>query len=738
MPKLVPFKSETQWSRLDLTAADWKKEDADTMARLLEQLLVIRRFEEKILELKAEDMVHGPAHASIGQEGGAVGAMSVLGSGDKINGTHRMHHQFLAKVLNHATTAGYDPRKDDFPADLDDVVYRTMAEIMGLTPGYCGGRGGSMHLKFDEAGVMGSNAIVGGNPPHAAGYSLADKMLGTGNISVAFFGDGALQNGAGYETMNMAALYDLPMVFFIENNLYAVSTHLDEQTRETRLTARAMGLAIPSIQVDGMDLLAVRKAMQWARDLIANDRGPAFIEAQTYRYYHQSGDMPGSAFGYRSKTEEEEWRQRDPVTTFPAKLTDLGILSQSDVEALEARALKTVEAAASAITETEPGTNQKRIIPALWPDPGTVEHGIRGGLSEFSGIDMREVDDFDPTELEDAKFVDVIARTMVGAMERDERIIVLGEDVHRLRGGTSGATKGIGEKFPDRLIGTPICENGFVGMGVGAALNGLRPVVEIMYPDFCLVAADQLFNQAAKVRHMFGGTATVPLVVRSRVSAGAGYGSQHSMDASGLFALYPGWRIVAPSTPFDYVGLMNAALHCEDPVLVVEHMALFQNTGPVPAGGHDHMLPLGKARIVRPGSACTVVTYLSMIQVSIDAADSAGIDAEVIDLRVLDPLGIDWPLIEASIQKTNRLIVVEENTRGTSHGARIVEEAQRRCFDWLDHEILRVSGTNSSPVVSKVLEDAALARQDDVVAGLKAVVAAPASRPSSHPEPSSV
>ena len=724
MPKLIPLKSETQWSRLQTTAADWKKEDADTMARLLEQLLVIRRFEEKILELKGEDLVHGPAHASIGQEGGAVGAMSVLGAGDKINGTHRMHHQFLAKVMNYATTEGYDPRKEAFPAELNEVVYRTMAEIMGLTPGYCGGRGGSMHLKFDEAGVMGSNAIVGGNPPHASGYSLADKILGTGNISVAFFGEGALQNGAGYETMNMAALYDLPMIFFVENNLYAVSTHVDEQTRETRLTARAMGLAIPSVQVDGMDLLAVRKAMQWARDLIENDKGPAFVEAQTYRYFHQSGDMPGSAFGYRSKEEEAEWRGRDPVTNFPAKLIELGILSEEEVAALEARAHETVEAAAAAVTETEPGTNQKRIIPTLWPDAGTVEYGIRGDLSEFSGSDMREIEDFKAEELEDGKFIDVIARTMLEAMGRDERIIVLGEDVHRLRGGTSGATKGISEKFPDRLIGTPICENAFVGMGIGASLNGLRPVVEIMYPDFCLVAADQLFNQAAKVRHMFGGDHNVPFVLRSRVSAGTGYGSQHSMDASGLFALYPGWRIVAPSTPFDYVGLMNAALHCEDPVLVVEHLNLFQDMGPVPTNGLDHMLPLGKAKVVKAGTDCTVVTYLSMIKVALAAAESAGVDAEVVDLRSLDPLGIDWPLIEASVQRTNRLIVVEENARGTSHGARIIEEAQRRCFDWLDHEILHVTGTNSSPVVSKVLEDAALARETDVVAGLKAVMAA--------------
>lgn len=205
--------------------------------------------------------MHGPAHASIGQEGGAVGAMSTLTDADKINATHRAHHQFLAKFLNHAVPEGYDPRSSDWPEAMQDVVHRSMAEIMGLMPGYCGGRGGSMHMRWDEAGVLGTNAIVGGNPPQAVGYALAEKLKQSGNFAVTFFGDGGMQNGAAYESLNMAALYDLPIVFFVENNLYGVS----ETTWETRLSAREQGLAVPSVEVDGMDMMAVRKAMQWAR-----------------------------------------------------------------------------------------------------------------------------------------------------------------------------------------------------------------------------------------------------------------------------------------------------------------------------------------------------------------------------------------------------------------------------------------------------------------------------------------
>jgi 2-oxoisovalerate dehydrogenase E1 component len=314
-----------------------------------------------------------------------------------------------------------------------------------------------------------------------------------------------------------------------------------------------------------------------------------------------------------------------------------------------------------------------------------------------------------------------MSQTMLRNMEKFDNLIILGEDVHRLRGGTAGATRNIGDRFPDRLIGTPICENGFTGMALGAALNGLRPVVEIMYPDFSLVAADQLFNQIAKVRHMFGGKFPVPVVVRSRVSAGTGYGSQHSMDASGLFALYPGWRIVAPSRPYDYIGLVNAAVACDDPVLIVEYNELFKKPGLVPSGSWDYIVPFGKARIARPGTRCTILAYGSMVDVCCNVADSTGIEAEVIDLRTLDPLGLDWETIGASVQRTNALLIAEQTARGTSIGSRIVSDAQARLFDWLDHEIVHVTGGHASPVVSKVLEQAALANATTVEQALRAL-----------------
>jgi 2-oxoisovalerate dehydrogenase E1 component len=717
--KLVALKTKTPWWRLDIDAKDAMDGiDGAELQAMLEQLIIIRRFEERLLKLSVAGVLHGPAHSSIGQDGAAVGAMSVLGSTDKINGTHRMHHQFLAKALNHVRPAEYSPLTQDLPAAMHEVVMRTYAEILGLTPGYCGGRGGSMHLRYVDAGVYGSNAIVGGNPSHAVGYALADKLRARADISVAFFGDGATQNGASYEAMNLAALYGTPTIFFIENNLYAVSTHVSEQTRETRLSARGLSLGIAAIEFDGMDVLAARRAMAEARTLIERGEGPVLLEAKTYRHFHQSGAQKGSAFGYREKAEEEEWARRDPMVTFVAQLRAHELIDDAGLERLEDRARSLIETALGQLLDHAGEGAAERIKPALWPDPEQVDVGIRGDLSELGGHAVRELEDQSQAALTEARFVDVIAGAMLRNMEHNADIFILGEDVHRLRGGTAGATKNIGERFPERLIGTPICENGFTGMALGAALNGMRPVVEIMYPDFALVAADQLFNQIGKVRHMFGGEFPVRVLVRSRVSAGTGYGSQHSMDASGLFALYPGWRIVAPSTPYDYIGLLNAALACDDPVLMVEFNDLLRSSGPVPEDW-DYIIPFGKARVVRGGQRCTILTYGTMVSLCAEAVERSGVDAEIIDLRTLDPLGLDWETISASVQRTNALLIAEQSARGTTIGSRIVSDAQSRLFDHLDHEIVHVTGAHSSPVVSKVLERAALAGADAVERALR-------------------
>lgn len=310
-------------------------------------------------------------------------------------------------------------------------------------------------------------------------------------------------------------------------------------------------------------------------------------------------------------------------------------------------------------------------------------------------------------------------------MAEDSSVVVMGEDVHRLKGGTNGATKGLAEAHPDRVLGTPISENAFAGLAGGIALDGrYKPVVEFMYADFMWVAADQIFNQIGKARHMFGGDGQgsgVPLVLRSKVAMGTGYGSQHSMDPAGILATAPGWRIVAPSTPFDYVGLMNSALTCKDPVVVLEHTDLYNSVGPGPVDDFDYCLPVGRAAVRRTGSRITVVSYLAMTNYVLEAVEQLGLDAEVIDLRWLDRASLDWDTLGESIRKTNNVLIAEQGPVGTSYGGWLSDEIQRRWFDWLDQPVERVQAGESSPSISKVLERAAIARTEEVVAALQRV-----------------
>ena len=260
---------------------------------MLTQLNWIRAFEEAVLELAAEGLVHGPAHSSVGQEGGAVGSVLALGAGDQINGSHRGHHQFLAKALQHVAPQGLDPR-NPINAAVDEVLQRTLAEIMGLAQGYCRGRGGSMHLRWLEAGALGTNAIVGGGVPLAAGAGWAHKHAGTDRVAVTYFGDGAVNIGSVLETMNLTAAWKTPLCFFIENNRYAVSTTVEESTAEPRLSARGLAFNIPSWQVDGMDPLAVYLAMSEAVAHMRAGKGPTIVEVDVYRYFHQNGPSPAA------------------------------------------------------------------------------------------------------------------------------------------------------------------------------------------------------------------------------------------------------------------------------------------------------------------------------------------------------------------------------------------------------------------------------------------------------------
>lgn len=709
-----------EWASFHCGSAEWEAADPSLLGRQLRHMILIRAFEETVLDLASHELVHGPAHSAVGQEGGAVGCLMGLERGDLITGSHRAHHQFLAKCLAAIDAPVDQALAQPFAADVEDLLNRTLAEIMGLKIGFCRGRGGSMHLLHDEFGVMGTNAIVGGGVPSAVGAAWALKEKKTDNVVVAHLGDGAANIGAVPEAMNLAALWNLPVIFFIENNQYAVATSVAESTRETRLSSRGVAFGIPSYTVDGMDPLAVHLLTQNVLKGPRNGEGPVVIEANVYRYFHQNGGLPGSAFKYRSKAEEKDWRTRDPIERVASFLIEKGLSSEEEVQAYEKACRNLMDEITQGLTEQVDG--KRSIRDSLWPDPANKDFGLRGDLSELAEYSSQERETSN-TALKEGKFVSSVAQVMHRRMTQDDSIVIMGEDIHQLGGGTNGATKGLVDDFPDRVIATPISEESFAGFALGMALEGhYRPVIEFMYADFTLVAADQVFNQIAKARHMFGGDKQVPIVLRTKFAAGTGYGSQHSMDPAGLFANWPGWRIVAPSTAYDYVGLINAAIACNDPVLVIEHVDFYNKTDRLPMDNLDYIIPLGNAKVVREGSACTVLTYLGMIEPCIQLAEEMSIDAEVIDLRSLDRAGLDWETIGDSIRKTNAVIVAEQGSLTASYGALLTDEIQRRFFDWLDAPVLRIHGSESSPSVSKVLEQAALAGPHEIRAGYRAIM----------------
>lgn len=687
-------------------------------ARMLFSMLLINAFERGVIDLKRDDCVWGPIHISIGQEAVAAGTMAALQKGDKIAGSHRAHHVFIAKALEYLVPEDWDPRESSFPEPGQEMVTKTLAEIMGLSTGYCGGRGGSMHLRYADAGVLGTNAIVAGGVPLSAGAAFAEKIKESGSIVVCFLGDGAVNQGSFHEASNLAGLWGLPIIYFIENNQYAVATAVEKACAIEDLSLHAASYGMNSRIVDGYDVPAIYRSVAEAAKSLRAGAEPYIIESKCYRHFHHGGDLPGSAYGYRDKSEEQKWMERDAVTQFPVALVDAGICTETQIAAIKEAAESAVRTAINECTVAGESDELPRSVRVeLWPKPESVTHGVRSDGAELSGIDYKERENF--SGFEQMKYSDAIAKVTGRWLERDAQCIVMGEEVGNFGGGAYGATKGLPAAYPDRVLNTPISECGFSGLGLGMAMSDVRTIVEIMFPDFTLVAADQIFNQIGKARYMYGGTTNIPLVIRTRIATGNGYGGQHSMDPVGLYALFSGWRLVAPGNAFDYIGLFNTAMQSLDPVLILEHHSLYERQFPVPEEGDaDYYVPFGSARVLKEGKDITVLTYASMgtrMESLLPELAEGGVEPEIVDLRTVDLASMDFDTIGESIKKTGAVAVVEEAAAGHGIGRRITSEITERFFDFLDAPPSCISSLDLPPPVSRELEKTAMINDKGIV-----------------------
>lgn len=617
--------------------------DTDTLAAMYRRMRVIRRFEERASVLYRNSQIPGFLHLSIGQEASAVGACWPLEDRDVVTSTHRGHGHCIAKGLD---------------------VTGMFAELMGRSTGTCQGRGGSMHIADPRKGIFGANGIVAGGLPIAVGAATAAQLRATGGVVVAFFGDGAVGQGMFHEAVNLAAVWQLPIVFFCENNHYAEFSAAADQHRAT-LADRAQGYGIDFAAVDGNDVLAVTQRMAAAVADLRNGAGPILIEAETYRWH---GHYEGDPESYRESAELEQWKTRDPLVLAANQLDPAVVASiDSDIEA----ELDQAVAEASAAEE---------------PAPHTLYH--------YVGIPREPIAEPPEPSGEIFRTMDAVHDAIEHELATDPDVFVAGIDV-AAGGNVFGLTRGLAEKYPGRVRDTPISESAIVGTAVGAAMAGMRPIVEIMYLDFIGVCLDQLMNQAAKLRFMTGGAVSLPLVVRTQFGAGRSSGSQHSQSLEALLAHIPGLTVVMPSTPADTYSLLRSAIRDPNPVVFIENRLLYGRKGPRP--GVDALIPLGKAAVRREGTDVTLVSYSRMVHDCMAAAEQLsgeGVSVEVIDLRTIAPLDVETVL--RSLAKTNRLVIAHEAVTSFGVGAELAAVAAREGFWTLDAPVIRV-GAASTP-----------------------------------------
>lgn len=679
------------------------EEQALTRAELLDylrQVMEIRALENNIANLLSKAVLKGASHLYAGEEAVAVGAIGALRDNDLITSTHRGHGHAHAHGDRFAKT----------PEAKQTHYNKMMAEVLGKSGGYCKGKGGSMHIADVEHGNLGATGIVGGNIPVAVGAALAQKLKGTNNVVVCFFGDGASNTGNFHECLNMASIWDLPVIFVAENNLYGMSVPWKKVTKLPDIAARASAYGIPGEVVDGMDVLAVRGAVAKAVERARNGAGPTLIEAKTYRWYGHSHSDPRA---YRTREEEATWKSRDPITVMKDNLQAVNMLNDAEFEAMENAVDQKLDSAmqfSNASPEPKPEEVTTDVFAPSKFTAADYEHDRKLRERISNGSVSRQI-----------TFAQALQEALREEMTRDANVFIMGEDVG-LYGGAYGATRDLYKEFGDwRVLDTPISEASIGGAAVGAAMAGMRPVSEIMYVDFTPLAMDQIANQGGKNRYMFGGKTTVPMVVRTEGGAGRAIAAHHSQSLESLWTHFPGIYVVMPSTPYDAKGLLKAAIRDDNPVMFIEHKMLYKEKGPVPE--EEYIIPFGVADIKRPGKDVTLVTYSRMVYRALEAADilaKENIDVEVIDLRTLKPLDIDT--VVASVKKTGRLVGLTEAYENTSFINEVMAQVNEQAFDWLDAPMQRVAAANVPVPRAEILEDQAIPNIERIMAACRKAV----------------
>ena len=657
--------------------------DSEQSIQLYRMMVRIRTFEETVLEMFRTGRGPRHSHLSIGQEAVAAGTCLALRPDDYVTSTHRGHHHLIAKG------GEYKP---------------AMAEIAGKATGYCGGKGGTMHIADFNLGMLGAISIVGGGMPIAVGAAMSAQLRGTDQVAVCFFGDGGTAQGNFNEGLNMAAIWDLPVLFLCENNQYMESCRFERVTAGPGIHRRAEGYGMPGVSVDGNDAVEVYEATRQAVERARAGEGPTLLECLTYRRMGHNTNDPAE---YRAEEELKVWEQKDPIDRLRATLIEQGLLSAEEDEELR-RELSEEGQAAMEFALESPMPSEDRLFTDIYapayqpptppPAPGERQLNCRRAIQEA----LRE------------------------EMEGDDSVFLIGEDVGAA-GGVFKVTAGLQQAFGvERVKDAPISENTIAGAVIGAALTGMRPVGELMFIDLITLAMDQIVNLGAKIRYMTGGQASVPGVIRVTYGGGLAAGATHSQNLEAWFYHIPGLKLVMPSTPYDAKGLLKTAIRDDNLVLFLEHKALYNVRGPVPE--EEYLIPFGVADVKREGTDATVVATGKMVQEALKAAQrlaGEGIEIEVIDPRTLSPL--DQDTILESVKKTGRLAVFQEASEQGGFGSDLIRIVCRDAFYYLDAAPAIVGAAHAPIPMSPALEQQLLAGVEDLVRTIHELVPSPQS-----------
>ena len=614
-------------------------------------LLLPRMIEEKMLLLLRQGKI-SKWFSGIGQEAISVGTTLALQSDEWIMPLHRNLGIFTSRKM---------------------PLHKLFMQWQGNKEGYSNGRERSFHFGSKEHFICGMISHLGPQLAIADGVSLAYKMRNEAKVSVAFTGDGGTSEGDFHEALNVAAVWDLPVIFIIENNGYGLSTPVNEQYRCENLVDRAKGYGMQGVRIDGNNVLEVYDTIKGIREYCIREQKPFLVECMTFR---MRGHEEASGVKYVPSHLFDEWGKNDPIKNFQHFLLESGILNQEGIAVIHAEFKEYIESELQIAYNAAP----------IQPD---TEEEVNDVYKPYTPTSKLEPQTSNPPR--ELRLIDAIKEGLHQSMTQHKNLVLMGQDIAEY-GGAFKITEGFVQEFGKaRIRNTPLCESAIVGACLGMSLEGFKSVMEMQFGDFVTVGFNQIINNLAKIYYRWGQNADV--VIRMPTGGGVGAGPFHSQCNEAWFVHTPGLKVIYPSTPEDAKGLMIAAINDPNPVLFFEHKALYRSiSGNVSAEYFE--IEIGKARKVQEGNDLSIITYGSGVHWAMDyAKQHANISIDILDLRTLLPL--DYEAIRETVEHTGKVLILHEDTLIGGLGGEISAWINEHCFTALDAPVLRCASLDT-------------------------------------------